>query len=130
VVVLAGCGGSGRPLVPVSGQITFNGGPCPKAGAISFVPNAGSDASGTPARVGQARFGTDGRFVVTSFQEGDGLLPGKYRVNIECVNGVPSPSTPWESISYVPADYQPDDLVVEEGKGALKVTYDVPPKKK
>jgi hypothetical protein len=129
--VLAGCGSnSDLPLVPVSGRITFGGGPCPKPGTVVFVQAPGSGVAGLPGRPGRAPFGTDGKFTVTSFQEGDGLLPGRYRVNIECVNGVPGPDTPWDKISFVPSDYRPDELVVKEGQDAMEVNYDVPPKKK
>jgi hypothetical protein len=127
---LVGCGGSELPLVPVSGRITFNGGPCPKGGSILFVPGAGAGKEGLPNRPGRATFDVDGKFVATSYQEGDGLLPGRYQVNVECVNGVPGPTTPWDSISYVPANYHPDELVVEEGQDAIVLKYDVPPKKK
>lgn len=129
-VLSVGCSGSGLPLVPVSGKVTFNGGPCPKAGTIAFIPASDAGVPGLPHRAGRATYDVDGKFTVTSFKEGDGLLPGRYRVDVECVNGIPSATTPWEQISFVPTDYKPPELVVEEGQSAIEVNYDVPPKKK
>jgi hypothetical protein len=123
-----GCGGSDLPLVPVKGQVTFAGGPCPAPGRISFSPAAGSGAVSRPA---WAKFDTDGKYAATSFREGDGLLPGHYRISISCYIGIPDPRNPnsADDINLVPSDYRPDDLVVEEGQKAIEVNYDVPPKK-
>lgn len=129
--VLAGCGsGSDFPLVPINGVVTFSGGPPPKEGRVSFSQLPGTGIEGLPNRPGRANFGIDGKFVATTFESGDGLLPGKYDVRIECVDGVPGPGTPWDAISFVPSDYQPPNLVVEQGKGAIEVSYDVPPNPK
>jgi hypothetical protein len=126
--ISAGCGsGNNMPLVPVSGVVTFNGGPPPKEGRVIFSQLSGTGIAGLPNRPGRASFGTDGKFVAMTFEKGDGLLPGKYNVRVECVDGVPGPTTPWESISFVPSSYQPPELVVEEGKGTIEVSYDVPP---
>jgi hypothetical protein len=81
-------------------------------------------------RPGHAEFGTDGKFVVTSFKKGDGLLPGRYWVNIRCITGMPAAGASMESVSLIAPGYKPDQLVVEEGKGAVEVNYDVPPKKR
>ncbi|HEY4235368.1 MAG TPA: hypothetical protein VGM76_18190, partial [Lacipirellulaceae bacterium] len=110
--------------------ITFGGGPTPHDGSIVFVQEPGSGMPGLPNRPGHASFSTDGKFAATTFKPEDGLLPGKYRVNIECVNGVPGPDSPWDKISFVPADYQPPELVVTEGQPAIEMNYDVPAKKK
>lgn len=129
--MLAGCG-SGRdlPLVPVTGIVTFSGGPPPKEGRVIFSQLPGTERKGLPNRPGRASFGTDGKFVAMTFEPGDGLLPGKYSVRVECVDGVPGPATPWDTISFVPSSYQPPELVVEEGKGTIEVSYDVPPNPK
>ena len=129
--LVAGCGsGSDMPLVPVNGVVTFSGGPPPKEGRVFFSHVPGSGVEGLPSRPGRAVFGTDGRFVAMTFQPDDGLLPGKYSVRVECVDGVPGQNTPWDAISFVPSTYQPPDLIVEQGKGPVEVTYDVPPNPK
>jgi len=126
--MFVGCGsGSSLPLVPVSGVVTFSGGPPPKEGLVVFSQLPGSGVKGLPNRPGRATFGADGKFVATTFQPGDGLLPGKYQVRVECVDGVPEVNIPWDAISFVPSTYQPPELVVEEGKGPIEVSYDVPP---
>ena len=130
--MLAGCGGgSDLPLVPVEGVVTFNGGAPPKEGRVYFSQLGGTGIKGLPVRPGRATFGTDGRFVATTFQPGDGLLPGKYSVRVECVDGDPTnPQTPWDTISFVPSSYQPPELVVETDKGSVEISYDVPPNPK
>jgi hypothetical protein len=126
--VLAGCsGGNGLPLVPVSGVVTFSGGPPPKEGRVIFSQLSGTGVKGLPNRPGRAAFGTDGKFVAMTFESGDGLLPGTYDVRVECTDGVPGPGTPWDAISFVPSSYLPPELVVDEGRGPIEVTYDVPP---
>ena len=129
--VLAGCsGGNDMPLVPVSGVVTFSGGPPPKEGRVIFSQLSGTGVKGLPNRPGRASFGTDGKFVAMTFQPDDGLLPGTYSVRVECVDGVPGDNVPWDTISFVPSTYQPPELVVEEGKGPIEVSYDVPPNPK
>lgn len=127
VVALAalGCGGNGLPVVPVRGTVTFDGGPCPAAGGLTFTPL--EVAEGLPKRPGIASFGEDGTFIVTSFREGDGLVPGRYQVNVSCDSGLPNPSSPdpWGDVSYVAKDWQPPELVVDKGSGGMTVTYDV-----
>ena len=127
----AGCGkGSDLPLVPVTGELTFDGNPPPAGGSINFMLVKGSGISGLPDRPGRANFGTDGKFEVSSFKKGDGLLPGKYTANVICFVGTPSEADPssYERLSRVPRDYHPE-LVVEEDGGPRHVKYDVPPKK-
>jgi hypothetical protein len=128
---LVGCGsGSSMPLVPVEGVVTFGNGPPPKRGTVNFSLFAGTGVPGLPNRPASAEFDEDGLFSATTFEPGDGLLPGKYRVSIECMDGIPEFGVPFDEISFVPSNYQPPELVVEEGKGTIKVTYDVPPNPK
>jgi hypothetical protein len=129
-MVIAGCGGGNNlPLIPVSGRVTFDGGPCPAEGSVTFMPV--DVAPGLPRRPGIGKFKTDGRFVATSFREGDGLIPGHYAVSITCYQGLPDPDSrdPFGDINFVPGDYRPDDLVVDAGSGPIEVNYSVPPKK-
>jgi hypothetical protein len=128
---LYGCrGGYDFPMVPVRGQITFAGGSCPAAGNITFSPL--EVEAGSPRRPGSAIFDKDGRFVITSFREGDGLIAGRYKVSITCFSGLPDPSKPdpWGDVSYVPNDFHPPELVVERDSKPIELAYDVPAKKK
>jgi len=129
LAAMFGCGGNDLSMVPVTGKITFNNGPCPAVGNIGFAPI--DVAPGLPHRPGSGQFHEDGAFQVTSFKKGDGLVPGRYRVTVMCYSGLPNPTSrdPWGDVSYVPKDYQAPELVVEKGGEAIEVNYDVPLKK-
>src|SRR5688572_27101911 len=85
---VSGCG-EDRGLVPVRGRVTFDGGPPPKPGRLNFGPTKSAD--GFVQRPGHAGFDADGKFEVTSYQSGDGLTPGSYRINVLCVERDPPP---------------------------------------
>ena len=124
-LLLNGCGKKGPVTVPVHGIVTFNGGPCPQSGTVHFAPLHA--AEGLPLRPGSGDFDVDGTFKVTSFEPGDGLVPGTYRVQIECWEQYPGDFKP--GVSYVPEKYEPEQLVIEDGtRDAVEVSYDVPPK--
>jgi hypothetical protein len=129
LAAVAGCGGNALSLVPVSGKVTFSGGPCPAAGNVGFTPI--EVEPGLPRRPGSGQFREDGTFQVTSFKKGDGLVPGRYRVTVMCFSGLPDPTSrdPWGDVSYVPKDFQAPELVVQKRGDAVEVTYDVPLKK-
>lgn len=130
MLVVAGCGGGNDlPIVPVSGTITFAGGPCPAEGTISFTPV--SIEEGLPRRPGTAKFQTDGAFEVTSFEPGDGLIPGTYQAIINCWKAQPSSDNPssYETNNHVPRDYRPEVVVAKDADSA-EVKLDVPPKKR
>lgn len=69
-----GCGPARPQTVPVAGRVTYQGKPVPE-GRITFLPDHGRPAIGT--------IQTDGSYRLTTFQAGDGVLPGHYRVTIE-----------------------------------------------
>jgi hypothetical protein len=126
-LVVSGCGEQGFPMTKVSGKISFNGGPPPETGTIAFSLVPGTGVEGLPYRPGSSPFGTDGKFVVRSFAEGDGLLPGTYKVRISCLSESPS-TAPLELLSYVPLNWKPEELVIAGDEGSVSVEYDVPPK--
>lgn len=73
LVTLAGSGCGGRPaLVPVSGTVLFRGQPVDGAQVSLLAPGAPRNAAGM----------TDGagRFTLTTFEPGDGALPGEHKV--------------------------------------------------
>jgi hypothetical protein len=128
IVLQSGCRDS-RGLVPVNGRITFDGGPPPKSGRLSFSPT--SAAEGYPRRPGQARFESSGEFEVTSYKDGDGLTPGTYRVNVICVERDPAPVPGgFEAVSYVAPGYQGQEVVVSAGSKPMELAIDVPLKKR
>lgn len=128
-LLAVGCGGSvGMPTTKVDGRVTFDGGPPPKNGFVTFSLVPGTGVEGLPYRPGSSPFGTDGVFTVTSFEEGDGLLPGTYKVRVTCLSGPPS-GVSLDSVSLVPLDWTPEELVITGKEKSVSVVYDVPPKK-
>jgi len=77
VLVLAGCGRSGPRPVPVSGQVRLDGKPLAD-GFVRVLPDTGRAAGG--------RIGENGRFTLTTHDEGDGCLPGTHRVEVVARN--------------------------------------------
>jgi hypothetical protein len=82
VGLFVGCGPSGPKTIPVSGKVTLNGGPLPGPGFIYFTTEGGS--VGTISRPGTAELAADGAYKAKTFTDGDGLLPGKYLLRVEC----------------------------------------------
>ena len=69
----SGCG-DGRPArVPISGQVTIDGQPL-KFGSILFRPASGRAPSGT--------LDANGRYVLSTYEKGDGAMVGEYTVAI------------------------------------------------
>ena len=127
-LLLAGCGRSGPELVEVRGKVTFQGGKWPAPGTLYFTPSA--PAQGMPARPAPADFDVDGNFVVTSFREGDGLIPGKYKVGVECWKVPPSMGGP-PAVSYLDPKYQSPqtsgiEVTIVSGQGDVELELDVP----
>jgi hypothetical protein len=128
-IVLTGCG-KGLPTIPVTGRVSFAGGAPPARGSITFMPLEAK--AGMPRRPGSGKFSPeDPTFTITSFNRGDGLVPGRYAVNISCYTSPPSSAKPetFVTLNAVPQDWKPEELVVKEDSDALEVSYDVPPKK-
>jgi hypothetical protein len=128
-LLTVGCGDNGMPMTPVAGKVTFDGGPPPNAGNLSFVSI--ESTAGLPQRDGSCRFETDGKFVVTSFEKGDGLLPGKYRVEASCYKYQPdySKKDPFADATAVDPSYKPIELSVEKGVAQKDLVIDLPLKK-
>jgi hypothetical protein len=78
MVANGGC--SCRPATaPVSGQITLEGRPI-GPGTISFLPDK---SKGTEGLAATGKFGPDGKYALTTYEEGDGAVVGHHRVQIE-----------------------------------------------
>lgn len=71
-----GCGNSAdRPeLAPVSGKVTFNNTPVAGATVSFWTENAARAASGTTD--------AEGKYRLTSFEIGDGAIPGEHTITI------------------------------------------------
>lgn len=129
LLLLAGCGDSLPHRVPVSGVVTFDGGPPPAEGTIDFA--AIEVFGGAPNRPAMARFDTTGKFAASSFGSGDGLIPGRYRVRIQCWKSPPEPVPGGEeAATYIAAGFEAKELLVDMNTGSITdLRYDVPLKK-
>jgi hypothetical protein len=103
----SGCGGGdeGRvPTVRVSGTLTVDGKPVSK-GTVHFVPEKGRPATGIVE---------DGKFTLTTYNDGDGAIPGKNRVSVEVVQEVPTKDGDTTSKSVIAAKFMnPDDSGIQ-----------------
>jgi len=123
-----GCGPSRPETVEVTGTVTVDGKAPPGAGKVYFVPSEA--AEGHIIRPATADFDESGSYTVRSWEVGDGLVPGRYKVGIHCwetppnMDGIPSKS-------YIAGRYQSsetsglDELNVEPGAGSVQRDFDV-----
>ncbi|MCA9271017.1 MAG: hypothetical protein KDA41_21195 [Planctomycetales bacterium] len=128
-VLCCGCGGRGIELVDVRGRITLGGADMPAAGTLYFT--AVDPADGNSRRPATAQFATDGTFRATSFDSGDGLIPGRYRVAVHCWEVAPSMGGP-PAKSYIPDRYTAVatsklELDVPAGQGSMRWDIDLEP---
>jgi hypothetical protein len=129
LMLLSGCGHSGPEVVPVRGRVTFGGGDWPKPGVLYFTVDRA--AAGFPGRPGTGHFDTDGNLTVTTFTKGDGLIPGHYKIGVECWEVTPVMGSSGPPRMYVPAKYQSPgssglELTVEPGQSMVEVSFDIP----
>lgn len=125
---MTGCGDQRVKTVPVEGRITYGGGNWPATGLVTFAPKQA--AEGYPRRAGQAIFKEDGNFTVTTFEAGDGLIPGTYSVNIRCVSTSTADISKGED--HVPESYRRGEtsgfevVVPADDSKTIRVEFDVP----
>lgn len=130
-LLFAGCDGGGPTIVPVRGKITFNGGPWPHPGGLFLLPVQA--ASNEPLAPGFANFDVNGNFVAEC-NSGEGLVPGKYQVAVQCWTLPPDDTRPDnpKGISCVPDKYRNSatsglEFTVDPGqRGHLELSFDVP----
>ena len=122
VTAFIGCGSSGPRAVPVQGKITYHGGAWPKPGVLYFSP-AQKTADGTQRPV-IGHFDVDGTITL-----GNGLMPGIYRIGVECWEVPPTTMNLHKKAqSYVPAKFQSvasSGLEIEVKSNACVVAVDI-----
>ncbi len=127
-VLLAGCGGGGQELAPVSGTVTLDGKPLAGAGVLFTPQEGGRPAGGSTDE--------EGRFTLTTKTNGDGAMLGTNRVAVSKVafaqtpssNGSPNPSAALRPQSLIPARYgdvKTSGLVVEVTAGMEPVKLEL-----
>ena len=87
VACAAGCGNP-NGTVKVTGKVSIGGQPPPAEGRVTFT--VVKPADGFPNRPAMAKFGTDGKYSATTYDPGDGLLPGSYKIFVECYETPPN----------------------------------------
>ena len=102
-VWLSGCGSNLPKTVKITGRVTFDGQRPPGPGILYILPE--ESAPGFPSRPGSGDFGRDGVLKVTTFEPGDGLMPGKYVMYVECWEVEQSMGGP-PAKSFVPEKYR------------------------
>ena len=83
-----------------------------------------------PNRPALGEFDTDGRLTVTTFKKGDGLIPGTYKIGVECWKTPPQMGSPTPPKSYVSQRYQSAatsglSVSVEPGQRMVHLKLDV-----
>lgn len=86
-----GCG-DGRPKrSPVTGTVSYNGTPL-SIGSLVFIPVGG----GPPA---QGKISRDGLYEMGTFEEDDGVIPGKYKVMITALTSPGGSGLPEDAVN-------------------------------
>ncbi len=126
----SGEGGTAPSTTKVGGKITYGGGEWPHKATLSFVSVAGA-ASNTELHSGSADVKPDGTFTAETFAPGDGLVPGKYEVIVNCWDSdqVTNPNAK----NLAPKEFQspgttPLKVDVPAGSAPITVEWDVPAK--
>ena len=78
-----------------------------------------------PRRPASGDFDKTGTFTLTTFTKDDGIIPGKYRVNINCWREPPTLKTKL-SANYVPADFKFEVTIDENADEPVELRIDVP----
>jgi hypothetical protein len=108
---LAGCGpGHGMTLGRVQGKVTFKGEPL-KYGTVSFVPDASKGNDG-PIATGNIK--SDGTYILSTDEGGDGALVGHHRISIVGLD--PAPVNPNDQPMPTP-EGSPLEFLKSRGKG-------------
>jgi hypothetical protein len=123
LVFLAGCG-TNNAVYPVRGKITFEGKPLPGGGSISFVPldnQEGKTAGGEIA--------ADGTYQLSTYSDGDGSMPGEFRVVIYQVTQQESQNTedgqkPGRPTTSVSAADRIPEVYADPRKSTLRATVE------
>ena len=115
LVFLSSCGPNGPRCIPVQGTVTLDGGKVPGPGFIYFtIDSTGKDGISRP---GTAEFDAEGNYKAMSFVPGDGLMPGKYLLRVDCWQTGPNMEGK-PVVSFLPQKYQ------DASKSGLELTVE------
>jgi hypothetical protein len=122
-VCCLGCGKNGLKTKQVKGTVTFKGAAPPTQGKITFAPI--EPAKNFPRRPASGNFDASGTFTLTTFEKGDGIIPGRYQANVACWREPPTLETRL-SANYVPPDFKYELEIKEDADEPVEVRIDVP----
>ncbi len=121
--LLSGCskGASDRVAVyPVEGTVTFQGKPVPGA-MVVLHPKDPADPRVIPAR---GYVGEDGKFILSTYDNGDGVAPGEYTVTVTLYQPIRSGDGAVPGPNVLPRKYESPtttDLVVRVAEGVSEL---------
>lgn len=107
----------------VKGTVTFEGKAPPAAGRITLAPIEAVEPF--PRRAASGDFDESGKFILTTFESGDGAIPGRYIANIACWREVPTLETKL-SANYVPPDFKHEVTIDANANEPIELRIDVP----
>lgn len=108
LLVLAGCGDGQPEMIPIQGEVTYNGKPLTE-GTVHYMPRQrgeGQQASGG--------IGPDGEFQMTTRQRGDGVKPGEYLLSVYAMAPHPGEPTSREEIEAMGGKIERGFLIPEK----------------
>jgi hypothetical protein len=113
VFLAAGCG-DGRPArVPASGRVLIDGEPL-EYGFVQVVPEGDRAATG--------QLGPGGRFTLTTFDNDDGVVPGKHKVAVIATESIDASSQRWHAPKkYMSTETSELEIEVTEPTDSLEV---------
>lgn len=123
LVVVVGCA---KTHYPVEGRVSFKGGEDPKklaGGMVIMEPVEGGRLSSSRGYIRD-----DGRYVMGTLADDDGVVPGQYKVMV-LPPGIPNPERPppdWPPLkeSYGRMDQSPFTLTVEPKRNVFDMIVD------
>jgi hypothetical protein len=82
---LAGCGSDGTTAIPIRGEVFYKGAPLRDVpqGLVHYLPKTGE------GRQASGRLQPDGTFVLTTFKNADGVVPGEYDIVVTAYTTAP-----------------------------------------
>ncbi len=128
VLLVTGCGPSRPETVPVSGMVTVDGKAPPGPGLIYFITREA--AEGFDRRPATAEFDATGHYTAKTFVPGDGLMPGRYGVSVECWEVAPNmdgrPMKSYIAPRYgSPATSGLEEIAIEPGSSGREIDFEL-----
>ena len=120
---LGGCSDGGPATVPVYGTLSFAGREQPKFCRLYFKPIEAETITRPSFTTPEA----DGSYEVKSFRQSNGLLPGKYKVEVSYFDLKPG-ANPNVETSYAESVFDAGELVVDADSDGIEHNIEVPPK--